>query len=118
MWGDSVSTSTSNDQTQPKQTLSLFDVIMIIVGIVIGSGIFKLPGMVADNSASEQIFILTWLAGGIISIIGVLCYAELASTYPNAGGDYFSSTAPTEGECPSSSHGPGCRSSRRAPLLS
>ena len=81
--------STSNGKTQPKQTLSLFDVIMIIVGIVIGSGIFKLPGMVAGNSASEWIFMLTWLAGGIISIIGALCYAELASTYPNAGGDYF-----------------------------
>jgi len=80
---------TSNGQIHPKQTLSLFDVIMIIVGIVIGSGIFKLPGMVAGNSASELIFMLTWLAGGIMSIIGALCYAELASTYPNAGGDYF-----------------------------
>jgi APA family basic amino acid/polyamine antiporter len=81
--------SMPDGQTQPKQTLSLFDVIMIIMGIVIGSGIFKLPGMVAGNSASELTFMLTWLAGGIMSIIGALCYAELASTYPNAGGDYF-----------------------------
>ncbi|MBN2403865.1 MAG: APC family permease [Spirochaetes bacterium] len=76
-------------QTQPRQILSLFDVIAIIIGIVIGSGIFKLPGMVAGNSSNELIFMLIWLAGGIMSLIGALCYAELASTYPNAGGDYF-----------------------------
>jgi basic amino acid/polyamine antiporter, APA family len=74
---------------QPKQTLSMFDVIAIIVGIVIGSGIFKLPGMVAGNTAGGTIFMLTWLAGGVMSLVGALCYAELASTYPNAGGDYF-----------------------------
>jgi basic amino acid/polyamine antiporter, APA family len=77
------------DMAQPSKTLSLFDVISIIIGIVIGSGIFKLPGMVAGNSATEWIFMLTWFAGGIMSFVGALCYAELASTYPNAGGDYF-----------------------------
>jgi basic amino acid/polyamine antiporter, APA family len=79
----------SNDQLKPKQMLSLFDVITIVMGIVIGSGIFKLPGMVAGNSANEWIFMATWIAGGIMSIIGALCYAELATTYPNAGGDYY-----------------------------
>ncbi len=79
----------SNVQVQPKKTLSLFDVVSIIVGIVIGSGIFKLPGLVAGSSATETIFLLTWVAGGVMSIIGALCYAELASTYPNAGGDYY-----------------------------
>ncbi|MFH0974735.1 MAG: amino acid permease [Spirochaetota bacterium] len=77
------------DQAQPGKTLSLFDVISIIIGIVIGSGIFKLPGMVAGNSANEWIFMATWFAGGVMSFVGALCYAELASTYPNAGGDYF-----------------------------
>lgn len=73
----------------PRKTLSVFDVVAIIVGIVLGSGIFKLPGMVAANSANETIFLLTWVAGGVMSIVGALCYAELASTYPNAGGDYY-----------------------------
>jgi amino acid transporter len=81
--------STSGNQTQLKQTLGLFDVVAIIIGIVIGSGIFKLPGMVANSSSSETVFMLAWLAGGVMSIIGALCYAELASTYPNAGGDYY-----------------------------
>jgi amino acid transporter len=62
---------------------------MITIGIVIGSGIFKLPGYVAKSSPNETVFILAWVAGGFMSIIGALCYAELASTYPNAGGDYF-----------------------------
>jgi len=81
--------SDSNANFTPKKTLTVFDVISIVVGIVIGSGIFKLPGMVAGNTANETIFLLTWVAGGVMSIIGALCYAELASTYPNAGGDYY-----------------------------
>jgi APA family basic amino acid/polyamine antiporter len=86
---NSVLMSASNGQAQPKQTLSRFYLIIIIFVKDIGSGIFKLSGMVAGNSASELNFMLTWLAGGIMSVIGALCYAELASTYPNAGGDYF-----------------------------
>jgi basic amino acid/polyamine antiporter, APA family len=72
-----------------RQTLGLFDVVTIIVGIVIGSGIFKLPGLVANSCPNETIFMLTWLVGGVMSLIGALCYAELATTYPNAGGDYY-----------------------------
>lgn len=81
--------SDANANFTPKKTLTVFDVISIVVGIVIGSGIFKLPGMVAGKTANETIFLLTWVAGGVMSIIGALCYAELASTYPNAGGDYY-----------------------------
>ncbi|MCX7679968.1 MAG: amino acid permease [Spirochaetes bacterium] len=72
-----------------KKTLGLFDVVMITIGIVIGSGIFKLPGYVAKSSPNEFAFILAWIMGGAMSIIGALCYAELASAYPNAGGDYY-----------------------------
>jgi APA family basic amino acid/polyamine antiporter len=78
----------SNDQTQPKQTLSLLDVTAIIIGIVIGSGIFVFPTFVASNASSGTNLILFWIAGGFISIIGALVYAELATTYPHAGGDY------------------------------
>jgi basic amino acid/polyamine antiporter, APA family len=76
-------------QTPIRQTLGLIDVVTIIVGIVIGSGIFKLPGLVANSCPNETVFLLVWLAGGVMSLIGALCYAELASTYPNAGGDYY-----------------------------
>jgi amino acid transporter len=72
----------------PKPTLSVADAVAIIVGIVIGSGIFKTPSLVAANTASEFMFLFAWLLGGVISLIGALCYAELATTYPHAGGEY------------------------------
>jgi len=72
----------------PKPTLSVADAVAIIVGIVIGSGIFKTPSLVAANTANEFMFLFAWFLGGIISLIGALCYAELATTYPHAGGEY------------------------------
>jgi APA family basic amino acid/polyamine antiporter len=73
----------------PLRILSNFDAVMIIVGHIIGSGIFKLPGMVASNSPSTLGFYGVWVLGGLVSFMGALCYAELASAYPNAGGDYY-----------------------------
>ena len=72
----------------PKRAISLKDVIALIVGVVIGTGIFKTPSMIAANTGREDLFFLAWLAGGIISLAGALCYAELATAYPHPGGDY------------------------------
>jgi basic amino acid/polyamine antiporter, APA family len=74
---------------QPRPTLSVFDAVSMIVGIVIGVGIFKAPAIVAGNVGSEAAFMALWLAGGVISLIGALCYAELGSSHPNAGGEYY-----------------------------
>jgi amino acid transporter len=60
----------------------------MVMGIVIGAGIFSLPPFVASNVDGPATFIGVWLIGGLVSLIGALCYAELAATYPNAGGDY------------------------------
>jgi amino acid transporter len=76
-------------QGAPQAILSTRDAIGIIVGLVIGAGIFQLPPLVAGNSSGESVFYLLWIAGGVISLIGALCYAELATAYPNAGGDYY-----------------------------
>ena len=73
----------------PRPALSVFDVVMITVGIVIGAGIFKTPSMVAGVTGSVEWMLIAWVAGGVLSLIGALCYAELASTFPNAGGDYY-----------------------------
>lgn len=73
----------------PQPRLSTFDATAVIVGLVIGAGIFRLPSLVALNVADEWMFYGVWLAGGLISLIGALCYAELATAYPNAGGDYY-----------------------------
>ena len=72
----------------PKQTISVTDAIALIVGVVIGIGIFKTPSMIAANTGRNDVFLLAWLAGGVISVIGALCYAELAAAYPHTGGDY------------------------------
>jgi APA family basic amino acid/polyamine antiporter len=74
--------------TVPKQTFSLTDSIALIVGVVIGTGIFKTPSMIATNTGRTDVFLLAWLAGGVISLVGALCYAELATAYPHTGGDY------------------------------
>ncbi|MDI6742023.1 MAG: amino acid permease [Smithella sp.] len=77
-----------NFASKPKETLSIFDAVAIIVGMVVGVGIFKTPAIVAASSDSEGMLILFWLLGGLASFIGALCYAELTSTFPHAGGDY------------------------------
>src|SRR4030095_9980227 len=74
--------------TAPRPVLSVFDGAMIVVGIVIGAGIFKTPSMVAGVTGSVEWMLTAWVLGGVLTLIGALCYAELASTFPNAGGDY------------------------------
>ena len=82
--GSSASTAVAT----PRPTLTLADAVGIIVGIIIGAGIFKTPALIAGNVDSTAMLVLAWIIGGVISLIGALCYAELASTYPDAGGDY------------------------------
>jgi len=60
----------------------------MVVGIVIGSGIFRLPSLVAGNVDTPNLFLLLWVAGGAISFVGALVYSELTSSFPSAGGDY------------------------------
>ena len=69
--------------------LSLFDTIAIIIGLVVGASIFETPSFVAANAGSVEVVLLTWGLGGIVSLIGALCYAELATTYPHPGGNYY-----------------------------
>ena len=68
--------------------LSVFDGVMMLVGIVVGIGIFKTPTLVAANSDSGVTFIGLWVLGGFIALVGALCYAELGSSHPNSGGEY------------------------------
>lgn len=72
----------------PKPQLTLIDVLALVVGVVIGAGVFSAPSLVAANSGSSTEMLLAWVVGGAISLAGAMCYAELAATYPHAGGDY------------------------------
>ena len=72
----------------PRQLLSVPDGIFLVAGMVIGVGIFKLPGLVAGGAASGTQFFLAWIVGGVACLCGALVYAELASRYPETGGEY------------------------------
>jgi amino acid transporter len=60
----------------------------LILGTVLGAGIFRTPSLVASNAGGEGAFLFAWGLGGTLSLVGALCYAELATAYPDAGGDY------------------------------
>ncbi|KAF3889304.1 amino acid permease [Tolypothrix bouteillei VB521301] len=72
----------------PKPTLSTIDAIALIVGMVVGAGIFQTPALVAGNTANTGVALFVWLLGGAMSFIGALCYAELTTAYPHVGGTY------------------------------
>jgi APA family basic amino acid/polyamine antiporter len=71
-----------------RPVLSVFDATMITVGIVIGAGIFETPALVAGNAGSPGLMMMAWVLGGVLSFVGALTYAELATAYPSTGGDY------------------------------
>jgi basic amino acid/polyamine antiporter, APA family len=79
---------TPSAENKPLPTFTILSSVAVIVGIVVGIGIFRLPSIVAGNSANELQFIMFWVIGGIISLLGALCYAELASSNPDSGGEY------------------------------
>ncbi|VGO15352.1 Serine/threonine exchanger SteT [Pontiella desulfatans] len=71
----------------PAKALSLFDSTCIIVGIIIGAGIYETTPTVAACMGGWGGTMAVWLAGGLLALCGALCYAELATAYPRQGGD-------------------------------
>jgi amino acid transporter len=84
-----TNSNNSHKSISPKRSLKTFDIAALIIGTILGAGIFRVPSMVAGQLNNEYFIIGAWILGGLISIIGALCYAELATTYPNVGGEYF-----------------------------
>ena len=74
-------------KTEPA-TIGLWDAVSVIIGIVVGAGIYETAPMVLGNVTGPVPALLVWGLGGVLSLIGACCYAELASAYPRAGGDY------------------------------
>jgi len=72
-----------------KQILNKWDSIAIIIAIVIGVGIFRVPAEVARYLHSPKIILLAWFVGGLIVLLGALCYGELSSSFPKTGGNYI-----------------------------
>src|SRR5437667_11202421 len=71
------------------RTLRLRDLLLLFIGSVIGSGIFRTPGPILRQvNGSVGLSLLVWVAGGVLSLLGALTYAELAAANPEAGGLY------------------------------
>jgi APA family basic amino acid/polyamine antiporter len=82
-------TDRSSSQGSLARVLGVKDGIAIVVGTVIGSGIFLVPGPIARQLPTLGLVLLAWIAGGLLSLFGSLAIGELASVYPGAGGLYI-----------------------------
>jgi len=79
---------TPSADAAPRPVLGLREAVALIVGVVIGAGVFKAPALVAAMAGNTAWMFGAWILGGIVSLVGALCYAELTSAYAHAGGDY------------------------------
>src|SRR5213595_1946843 len=79
-----------SNPTTLERTLGLRDLILLIIGTVIGSGIFIVPGAVLrQTNGNITLAMLVWLTGGVLSLLGALTYGELSAMNPKAGGLYI-----------------------------
>lgn len=77
------------DKPQFLRKLNLLDSTSLVIGAVIGSGIFMTAGFIADYLPSPGLMLIVWLVGGLITISGALSFAELGAMFPKAGGQYI-----------------------------
>src|SRR5213075_2891756 len=76
------------DQPRLIPALGIFSATMLVAGGVIGSGIFRKPGVMAAQVGSPEVLLGVWLLAGCISLLGTLSNAELAAMMPQTGGQY------------------------------
>ena len=90
MSSDPATPSESSPASRPEllRVLGLGIAIAMVVGNTIGSGIFRKPGLIAADAGSFPLIIAGWIGGGLVCLLGALCFAELASMLPRAGGMY------------------------------
>ena len=69
-----------------RNELNLFDAVAVVVGTIIGSGIFLIPSSIAAQLNSLGAVLLVWIVGGVLTLFGALSLAELGSIYPGTGG--------------------------------
>ena len=85
---DRADATTEPTAAAARRRLTLLDTACIIVGIIIGAGFFETPPQIAAAAGSTTLVLALWAAGGIVALVGALCYAELTAAYPQDGGEY------------------------------
>src|ERR1043165_591039 len=83
-----MSTTSSSSSVKLLRALGPVMATAIVIGTVIGSGIFKKPQTVASNVPYFGLAALVWVVGGVLVMLGALAYAEVAALLPRAGGNY------------------------------
>ncbi|MCB0309214.1 MAG: amino acid permease, partial [Bdellovibrionales bacterium] len=68
--------------------LGLLDSFSLVVGTIIGTGVFLKTATMAQSMGSPWLVLLAWVVAGLLSITGALSYAEISSLFPRAGGEY------------------------------
>lgn len=76
---------TGQDDRLPR-TLGMWSAAAVLVGVTIGSGIFRTPAAIAETLGSPGAFLLVWVIGGLVTLMGALAIAELAGMFPRSGG--------------------------------
>src|SRR5438094_7594792 len=80
---------TKSDALKPRRQLGLFDAIMIVMGGIVGAGIFANPSEVAHRVHTPFLILGMWVLGGFIAMCGAFIWAELATRLPGTGGQYL-----------------------------
>jgi APA family basic amino acid/polyamine antiporter len=78
----------TGEKTTYDRRLSLFDGTMVVIGGIVGAGIFLNPAIVAERTGTSGLTLLAWTIGGVIALIGAVCFGELGARRPLAGGSY------------------------------
>jgi basic amino acid/polyamine antiporter, APA family len=76
------------ESTDLRRELGLLETVSIVIGRIIGSGIFRTPGPIMALTLCTSLFGLVWLIGGVITVFAAVCYAELVAMMPKSGGPY------------------------------
>ncbi|KNC77336.1 hypothetical protein SARC_10203 [Sphaeroforma arctica JP610] len=83
---DAIDFSTGGESSS--RTINLFGGVSLVVGLMIGSGIFASPGSILSEVESIGVSLVVWMMGGLLAMAGALCYVELGTSIPKGGGEY------------------------------
>ena len=86
--GDCTIARMSTPDLQPRRDLTLTHATSLVVGIIIGTGIFLKSATVAQAVGTPALVLAAWIAAGLVAMLGALCFAELGALLPHAGGEY------------------------------